>query len=566
MVFPRCFHRAAFCAALLLPVSAFAQSPVAQPRYGMVAAEEAKAARIGLDVLKAGGNAVDAAVAVGFAMAVSWPEAGNLGGGGFMLVHLAREKRTLAIDYRETAPAATTRDIFLNEKGDADPDKSRSSGLGVGVPGTVAGLALAHRKYGSGKFTLSQLIQPAIRLAREGFEIDEQFARSIAQGQPRLAKYPSSARIFLRPDGKPLGKGDRLVQTDLANTLQEIALTGPFAFYEGPIADRIASSARAAGGRMTAQDLTRYAPREREPVRGSYRGHDIVSMPPPSSGGVHLVQILNILEGYDLKALGSGSVEAAHLLVEAMKPAYADRSEYLGDPDSVKVPVRGLTSKQYAAALRKDISDSRARSAAEIRPGPAPRYESPQTTHFSVLDREGNAVANTYTLNFSWGLGLVAEETGVLLNNELDDFAAKPGVPNAFGLIGGDANAPAPGKRPLSSMSPTIVLKDGRVFLVTGASGGSRIITAVLQTIVNVVDHGQSIDAAVNAPRVHHQWLPDEVNVEAAVPDAFRKALEARRHILLERRVGGSGNSILFDGGRLSGAVDARTGGAVAGE
>jgi gamma-glutamyltranspeptidase / glutathione hydrolase len=566
MRFLRGFCVAAISVAIFLPAPLYAQTSVAQPRYGMVAAEEAKAAKIGLDVLKAGGNAVDAAAAVGFALAVTWPEAGNLGGGGFMLVYLAKEKRTIAIDYRETAPAATTRDIFLNEKGEADPDKSRASGLGVGVPGTVAGLALAHRKYGSGKFTLAQLIQPAIRLAREGFEVDAQLATSILQGQPRIAKYPSSAKIFLKTNGQPLTKGDRLQQGDLANTLQEIALTGPFAFYEGPIADRIAASARGAGGRMAAQDLARYAPREREPVRGSYRGHAVHSMPPPSSGGVHLVQILNILEGYDLKKLGAGSPETAHLMIEAMKPAYADRSEFLGDPDSVKVPLRGLTSKQYAASLRKEISAERSRSAAEIKPGAAPRYESPQTTHFSVLDREGNAVANTYTLNFNWGLGLVAEETGVLLNNELDDFAAKPGVPNAFGLVGGDANAPAPGKRPLSSMSPTIVLKDDKVFLVTGAAGGSRIITTVLQTIVNVIDHGLDIDKAVNSPRVHHQWLPDEVNVEAGAPEAFRKSLEAKRHLLSERRVGGSANSIVWDSGRMSGTVDARTGGAVAGE
>ncbi len=539
---------------------------VSQPRYGMVAAEEAKAAQIGLDILRQGGNAVDAAVAVGFALAVTWPEAGNLGGGGFMLVHLARLKKTIAIDYREIAPAATTREIFLNEKGDADPDKSRSSGLGVGVPGTVAGLALAHRKYGSGKFTLSQLIQPAIKLARGGFEVDEQLAASLARGQPRLAKYPSSARIFFKADGSALSKGDRLVQSDLANTLQEIALTGPFAFYEGPIADRIAASARAAGGQMTRQDLLRYQPREREPVRGSYRGHEIVSMPPPSSGGVHLLQILNILEGYDLGRLGAGSAEAAHLMIEAMKPAYADRSEFLGDPDSVKVPVRGLTSKKYAASLRKEISPDRSRSAAEIKPGTAPRYESDHTTHFSVLDREGNAVANTYTLNFDWGLGLVADETGVLLNNELDDFAAKPGVPNAFGLLGGDANAPAPGKRPLSSMTPVIAFKDGKVFLITGAAGGSRIITAVLQTIVNVIDHGMTIGAAVNAPRVHHQWLPDEVNVERGAPESFRNALEARRHLLTERRVGASANSILTDGKQVSGAVDARSGGAALGQ
>lgn len=317
---------------------------------------------------------------------------------------------------------------------------------------------------------------------------------------------------------------------------------------------------------MTGADLARYQPREREPVRGTYRGYDIVSMPPPSSGGLHLIQILNILEGFDLAKLGAGSAEAGHLMIEAMKPAYADRSEYLGDPDSVRVPVRGLTSKKYAASLRSEISPARARSAAELKPGPVQRYESDQTTHFSVLDRDGNAVANTYTLNFNWGLGLVAEETGVLLNNELDDFAAKPGVPNAFGLIGGDANAPGPGKRPLSSMSPTIVLKDGRVFLVTGAAGGSRIITTVLQVIVNVIDHALSIEPAVNIPRVHHQWLPDEVNVERDSSLAFRSALEGKRHLISERRVGGSANSILADGRRTAGAIDSRTGGAVAGD
>ncbi len=557
----------AFCLLVFVTAPATAQNlTLAKMRHGMVAAEEAKAARIGLEILKQGGNAVDAAVAVGFALAVTLPEAGNLGGGGFMLVHLARQKRTIAIDYRETAPAATTRDVFLNEKGEADPDKSRASGLGTGVPGTVAGLALAHRKYGSGKLTLGQLIQPALRLAREGFEVDEPLARSIAQGQPRLARYPSSAMIFLKPGGAALAKGDLLIQRDLANTLQEIALTGPFAFYEGPIADRIAASVRAAGGFMTRADLGRYQPREREPVRGNYRGHEIFSMPPPSSGGLHLIQMLNILEGYDLKKLGAGSAEAAHLMIEAMKPAYADRSEFLGDPDSVKVPVRGLTSKKYAAALRTEISPVRSRSAAEIRPGAVQRYESDHTTHFSVLDRDGNAVANTYTLNFNWGLGLVAEETGVLMNNELDDFAAKAGVPNAFGLVGGDANAPAPGKRPLSSMSPTIVMKDGRVFLVTGAAGGSRIITSVLQTIVNAIDHELGIEAAVNSLRVHHQWLPDEVNVESGAPEAFRVALDSKRHLITERRVGGSANSIFFDGKQTTGAIDQRTGGAVAGE
>jgi gamma-glutamyltranspeptidase/glutathione hydrolase len=553
-------------------VAAFASSlasaqapPVAVARNAMVASEEARATRIGVEILKEGGNAVDAAVAVGFALAVTLPESGNLGGGGFMLIRLADRNRVTAIDYRETAPASATRTMFLDEQGKPDPQRSRFSGLAVGVPGTVAGLAYAHQKYGSGKFTLAQLIAPAIPLARDGFEIGDKLAYSLARGQKMFARHASSAEIFLKPDGSAPAAGERLVQKDLAETLQAIAQEGPFAFYEGPIADRIAAQVRIAGGLMTRHDLAEYRVRERTPVRGTYRGHDVYSMPPPSSGGAHLIQILNILEGFDLRAAGAGSADALHLLIEAMKPAYADRAEFLGDPDFVKVPVSGLISKRYAESLRKEIDPARARSAAEIRPGTPALYESDRTTHYSVVDRDGNAVANTYTLNFFFGVGMVAQGTGVLLNNELDDFAAAHGAPNAYGLVGGDANAPGPRKRPLSSMTPTILLRDGKPFLVTGAAGGSRIITAVLQTIVNVIDFGMDPGAAVAAPRVHHQWLPDEASAEPGVKPDVLRALDERRHVVVEGGGGRSVNSIVATGAGWAGVVDPRSGGAAEG-
>jgi len=534
-------------------------------RNGMVASEEARATEIGVEILRQGGNAIDAAVAVGFALAVTLPESGNLGGGGFMVIRLANGNRAVAIDYRETAPASATRDMFLNEKGEADPQKSRFSGLAVGVPGTVAGLAHAHAQYGSGKFTLAQLIAPAISLASEGIEVTERLSGSLARAQLMLARHPSTAKIFFRADGSVPKAGEKLVQKDLAETLTAIVREGPPAFYEGPVADRIAAAVRGAGGHMTRQDLSSYQVKEREPVRGTYRGHDIISMPPPSSGGVHLVQMLNLLEGYDLRALGHNSPAALHLLTEAMKLAYADRSEFLGDPDFVKVPVKGITSKRYAETLRKGIDRGRARSAAEIKPGKAPDFESDHTTHYSVVDRDGNAVANTYTLNFFYGMGMVAEGTGVLLNNELDDFAAAVASPNAYGLIGGDANAPGPRKRPLSSMTPTIVMKDGRPFLVAGAAGGSRIITAVLQVVTNVIDFDRELGAAVSAPRIHHQWLPDELNAETGIPAATLDALKEQRHPVVDGRSGRSVNAIMAVPGGLAGVADPRSGGLAAG-
>jgi gamma-glutamyltranspeptidase/glutathione hydrolase len=532
-------------------------------RNGMVASQEARATRVGVEVLKAGGNAVDAAVAVGFALAVTLPRAGNLGGGGFMLVHLAERNETVAIDYRETAPAAARPDMFLDAAGAADPRKSRHSGLAVGVPGTVAGLALAHEKYGSGRFTLAQLIAPALALARNGIAVEDDLAESLPRAEARLRRWPSS-RIFLRADGSVLAAGDALVQADLAGTLVRIAEQGPPGFYSGATAERIAAAVREAGGIMTADDLAAYRAIVRAPVRGTYRGYEVVSMPPPSSGGVLLIQLLNILEGLPVRESGAGAAATLHLMIEAMKLAYADRAEYLGDPDFVAVPGFELISKRYGARLRARIDPARARPAHEIAPGRPTRSEGDNTTHFSVVDRFGNAVANTYTLNFSYGLGMVAEGTGVLLNNELDDFAAKPGAPNAFGLLGGAANAPAPRKRPLSSMSPTIVLKDGRPFLVTGSPGGSRIITTVLQVTLNLIDHGMNIAEAVLAPRLHHQWQPDEVFAERGFSPDTLGLLQARGHRITVGNTSGSANSIHMTPDGLAGTGDTRQRGTLA--
>ena len=545
------------------PLSEAPRAQAVTARNGMVVAQETIAARIGTDILKAGGNAVDAAVATGFALAVTYPRAGNIGGGGFMVIHLVGPRRSIAIDYREMAPGAIHKDSFLDEAGNADPQKSLSSGLGVGVPGTVAGLALAHRKYGSGKFTLAQLIAPAITLARDGFTVTGDLADTFIAAKPLFARWPSSAKVFLKADGSSYGEGDRLVQADLADTLEAIAKGGPEAFYQGETAEKIAAAVRAAGGNMTVEDLKNYQVKERRPVTGKYRGYGIVSMPPPSSGGTHLIEMLNILEAYDLKKTGPSSVETAHLMVEAMKRAYADRAVYLGDPDFVRVPTKGLISKSYARIISKNIGE-RATPSTEIRNGDPIAAEGDNTTHFSVVDRFGNAVANTYTLNLSYGNGLVAEGTGVLLNNELDDFAAKPGAPNAFGLVGATANAPAPRKRPLSSMTPTIVLKGGKPYLVTGSPGGSRIITTVLQIIINVLDHGMDVADAVAAPRIHHQWLPDQISAERTYPDATLKGLEERGHTIATRVPNTSANSILITPEGLVGAADARTRGAAA--
>jgi len=546
-------------------VPEFAIAKPALGRHGMVATQEAAATRVGLDILRRGGNAVDAGVAIGFALAVTLPRAGNLGGGGFMLIHRSDLRKDAAIDYRETAPALTTKDVFLDPNGEADPFKSRYSGLAVGTPGTVAGLYLAWKTYGSGKLSFAELVAPAAALAHQGLIVGQDVADTLPLARILLARHPSSARIYLRSDLSAPQTGDRIALDDLAATLDAIAAQGPDGFYKGPVAEKIAAAVHEAGGRMTVEDLANYHAVEREPVRGTYRGHDIVSMPPPSSGGAHVIEILNILEGFPLKDAGAGSAAEIHLMAEAEKLAYADRARWLGDPDFVRVPMKGLVSKAYAAALRSTISEAHARPAAEIRPGEPLRYEEDQTTHFVVVDGEGNAISNTYTLNTLYGSGLVADGTGVLLNNELDDFAAKPGAANVFGLMGDEANAPAPLKRPLSSMSPTFVEKDGAIELATGAAGGSRIITTVVQLIVSVLDNGLNISEATNAPRIHDQLWPDEIQVERGVSPDTMRLLEAMGHKVTVRPAIASAQTVArTPEGLLMGASDLRQRGTLA--
>jgi gamma-glutamyltranspeptidase / glutathione hydrolase len=531
--------------------------------HGMVVAQERIAAQVGADILRQGGNAVDAAVATGFALAVTYPRAGNIGGGGFMVIHSAGRNEDAAVDYRETAPGAITRDIFLGPDGKPDTDKSRNSALGIGVPGTVAGLAVALEKYGSGRFTLAQTLKPAIELARDGFVVADDMADTLSDMYRRMGRWPNSAKAFSRSDGTPLQEGDRLIQSDLAATLSAIAEQGSRGFYEGPVAERLAKAVRDAGGIMTADDLKSYQAVIRSPVRGSYRGYDIVSMPLPSSGGTVLLETLNILEGFPMPDMKQGSAPSLHVMIEAMKRAYADRARYLGDPAFVNAPVNVLVTKEYAARQRASIDLDRATPAADVL-SVSPAREGANTTHYSVVDSSGNAVSNTYTLNFPYGVGLVAEGTGVLLNNELDDFTAAPGASNAFGLVGFEANLPGPGKRPLSSMSPTIVLKDGKPVLVTGSPGGSRIISAVLQVVVDVLDYKMDVAAAVAAPRVHHQWMPDEVRVERGFSDEVLAELRAKGHKVIEPLGQTSANSIATTPNGLLGAPDPRTRGSAA--
>ena len=527
---------------------------------GMVVAQEKTAARIGAEILRRGGNAIDAAVATGFAMAVTYPRAGNLGGGGFMVIHLAERHEDVAIDYRETASGAITPSIFLGADGKPDAAKSRDSALGIGIPGTPAGLALALERYGSGKFALAELLQPAIDLARNGFLVTDDTADSLPGTHQWLARWASTAKLFSRPDGTSLREGDTLIQTDLAATLSAIAARGPRGFYEGEIAEKLVKAIDDAGGIMTLDDLKSYQPVVRQPVRGSYRGYDIISMPLPSSGGVVLLETLNILEGFPMRDMKQGSAPSLHILIEAMKRAYADRARYLGDPAFVSAPVANLISKDYAAKQRASIDLDHATPSAAL--SAAQPREGSNTTHFSVVDSLGNAVSNTYTLNFSYGVGLIAEGTGVLLNNELDDFTAAPGASNAYGLVGFEANLPGPGKRPLSSMTPTIVLKDGKPVLVTGSPGGSRIISTVLQVIVNVLDYDMDAPAAVSAPRLHHQWLPDDVRVERGFGEDTLAALGAKGHHVVGPMAQGSANSIAMTSKGTVGAPDPRTRGA----
>ncbi|MFZ1294858.1 MAG: gamma-glutamyltransferase [Pseudomonadales bacterium] len=537
-------------------------APVVATR-GMVVTEEELATDVGVAILRRGGNAVDAAVAVGLALAVVLPEAGNIGGGGFMLVHLAAGGRTVAIDYREVAPLGAQRDMYLAADGSVDHAELDHGAKSIGVPGTLAGLDHVLRAYGT--LDWKELIEPAIELAHDGYVLNATQAASLAMGRERLLRNEEARRVFMGPDGQSPAMGSRRRSPDLARTLKALRRDGVAAFYQGALGERVVADVQRLGGVLASEDLRAYRVVEREPVTGEYRGYHIVSMPPPSSGGVHLVQMLNILEGYPLGAMGLDSAASVHLMCEAMRRAYADRSRYLGDPDFVRVPVAELTSKAYAASLRAGIDPLRATPSEEVKPGELAPYESPQTTHFSVMDRWGNAVANTYTLNWSFGSGIVARGTGILLNNEMDDFSAKPGEPNIYGLIGGEANAVAPRKRPLSSMTPTMVTKDGQVFVVTGSPGGSQIITTVLQTLVNVIDHGSNIQGATNAPRFHHQWWPDELLVEKIFSPDTIAVLRRRGHHVRSTSPIGTTQSILYWDGLYQGAADPRRGGGKAG-
>ena len=523
---------------------------------GMVSSQRMLASQIGADILAKGGNAIDAAVATGIALAVTLPRAGNLGGGGFMLVYLAKEDKTVAIDYREMAPKNAHRDMFLDENGNVDNNKAQFSHLSSGVPGTVAGLSHALEKYGT--MSWKQVVEPSIKLAEQGILVSYDLAENLKSRRVWLTSNPATTKAFYKNNAVPYEPRETLVQPDLAWSLQQLAQHGPSAFYQGAIAKKIAAEMKVNGGLITLDDLANYRVSEREAVTTTYRGYKVVSMPPTSSGGVHIAQMLNVLEYFPMNEFGAGSADSIHLLSEVMKLAYADRSEYLGDPDHFDVPIKGLTSKAYAKKLANKISLTKAKPSSEIKPGNLAPYESPDTTHFSVMDEQGNAVANTYTLNFSYGSGIVIPGTGILMNNEMDDFSSKPGVPNAFGLIGGEANAIAPTKRPLSSMTPTMIFKNDKPYVVTGSPGGSRIISTVLQVLVNVMDHHMNIATAVHAPRVHHQWLPDKLELEPGFSPDTIKLLQGKGQQVEQGKTMGSVQSIMFENGRFYGISDPR--------
>ncbi|OLO11896.1 gamma-glutamyltransferase [Chromohalobacter japonicus] len=558
-------RRLAMCALLAtLPLTASAQQAILEgerfhpqeSQHGMAATSHYLASKIARDVMQDGGNAVDAAVTAGFALAVTQPRSGNIGGGGFMLISDEESGDVIAIDYREKAPAAAYETMFQNEQGEAVSELSRYTHNASGVPGTVAGLALALEKYGT--LSLADALAPAIRLAEEGFEIPPRFAEGLEQSQDRLKQWDSTREVFYKPDGSLYRAGERFRQPDLAATLKRIAEHGPREFYEGKTAELIAAEMEKHDGLMTAEDLAAYRPTLRDPVHGNYRGYDVYAMSPPSSGGAHIVQMLNILEGYDIGEMGFNSARTIHVMSEAMKRAYADRAEYLGDTDFVDVPLEGITSKDYADELREQIDLGRATPSDAIAAGDPLPYESNETTHFSIADDNGLAVSNTYTINFSYGSGIVVDGAGFLLNNEMDDFSAKPGTPNAYGLIGGEANKIEPEKRMLSSMTPTIVKKDGKNFLITGSPGGSRIITTTLQVVMNVIDHDMNVQSAVSVPRIHHQWLPDEIRIEEGISPDTIGLLESMGHTISQQDAMGAAQSVLIENGHFYGGADPR--------
>ncbi|MDX6806980.1 gamma-glutamyltransferase [Terrihabitans rhizophilus] len=554
--------------AVASPGRAASPAPVGAEN-GMVVTAQHLASDVGVEVLKRGGNAVDAAVAVGYALAVVYPTAGNIGGGGFMTIRL-KDGRTTFLDFRERAPAASTKTMYLDAAGQPVPGASTDGYLAVGVPGSVKGFEYAREKYGT--LPRADLLAPAIAFARDGFALEPGDVVSFAEGNEDLAKDPAAAAIFLKA-GQPYAAGEKLVQSDLAATLTAISQGGADAFYKGATADAIVAASKAGGGVLAKEDFERYAVREMKPVECGYRGYTVTSSPPPSSGGVIICEILKVIEAYPLGSLGYHSADSVHLMAEAMRHAFVDRNSALGDPDFVDNPVAKLTSEDYAAEIRTRISKYRAGVSANLMP--KGMGESRETTHYSIIDKDGNAVAVTYTLNGSFGARVVAPGTGVLLNNEMDDFTLKPGVPNLYGLIQGDANAIAPGKTPLSSMSPTIVSREGQPVMVIGSPGGARIITITLEAIVNVIDHGMDIQEAVDAPRFHHQWLPDQITIEprALSPDTIKILTEMGHKVTgdADWPVWGEAAGILVGGPKLAdtnpdrkerffGAIDSRAG------
>ena len=529
---------------LQTPLRTASKAPV-RGAHGMVVSTSPIASEVGIEVLKKGGNAVDAAVAVGFALAVTHPSGGNIGGGGFLVFHDAASGQSFTIDYREMAPARADRNMYIDEVGEIDPELSTVGHLSAGVPGTPAGLLLALEKHG--RLVRQTVLGPAIRLAEEGFPVSYALAQSLESAAPLLSRFPESRRIFLR-NGNYFEEGEILVQKELGATLRLISEQGASGFYEGRTAALVAEEMKSGGGFITEEDMANYRAVERQPIVATYRGHTILSMGPPSSGGVILTEMLNMVEPEDLAYLGRNSSRYVHLLAEVMKRAFADRAHYLGDSDFSSVPVRGLISKEYARKRRAEINPDRATLATDLGPGDPLPFETEDTTHFSVVDREGNAVANTYTLNGGYGSGVTVPGAGFLINNEMDDFSSKPGVPNQYGLIQGEANSIGPRKRPLSAMTPTIVLKDEEVLLVTGSPGGPTIINTVFQIVLNVVDHELNVQQAVDSPRFHHQWLPDVLRYEehGLVRDV-EVALRSKGHRLAPRTSIGDAHSIYVD-------------------
>ena len=559
-----------------LPKSVVAQEASSQPLFeysainhpvmgkaGMVASHNVLSSRIAAEILANGGNAIDAGAALGFALAVTLPRAGNIGGGGFMLVHVAELNKTIAIDFRETAPAAAEQDMFFDANGNVVLDETyRFSHKSSAIPGSVAGLAHIVEQYGT--MTLAEVLAPAIRLARDGIEVTYDLAADLAFSQ-RLKNNPASLRKFYKPDGSSYEVGEIFKQPDLAWTLSEIAAGGVDALYRGSVAKKIVADMEAHNGLITLDDLANYDVIEREPVRGTFRGYDIAAMPAPSSGGTHVIQMLNILENFPLADMGAESADALHLMAEAMKFSYADRSKYLGDPDFVKVPTETLVSKTYAEDIASKISLDRALSSDEIAPGELTIYESDETTHYSVVDDEGNMVGNTYTLMFSFGSGVVIEGTGILMNNNMGNFTLRSDIPDAFGLMGSENNLIRPNRRPVSSMSPVLVSKDGKPMLMTGSPGGSKIISANMQMILNVLEFGMNIADASVAPRIHHQWRPDTLEIESCVsPDTVSRLIDKGQSIKFSQRSANMGSlqTVMWRDGFFYGYSDPRRPGA----